>query len=133
MSGFFPHRALPGGLLAAAVLASSCGGAASPSAPVTPIPTPTPQPTPTPTPTPDPNVPPKGSGCHKPYPPPIDRFNVKIHYKQPDYWVIDSTPLVANANYCRRIGYSDRSICPLRMPGSDDREACEQWRAGTAA
>lgn len=65
-------------------------------------------------------------------PPSITRFNVKIHFKQRDYWVIDSTPLVSDANYCRRIGYSDRSTCPLRNPDSADREACELWRSGTA-
>src|SRR5512135_3741366 len=129
MSRFLPSRPLRGAFLAAAVLVASCGGAASPTAPVTPIPTPAPIPTPTP----DPNVPPAGSGCHKPYPPPVSRFNIKINYKQYDYWVIDSTPLVGpNAGYCTRVGYGDRQICPIRLPGADDRGACELWRAGTA-
>ncbi len=128
MSRFFPSRPLRGAFLAGAVLVASCGGTASPTAPVTPIPTPTPVPTPTP----DPNVPPAGSGCHKPYPPPISRFNIKINYKQYDYWLIDSTPLVADANYCRRVGYGDRTTCPVRLPDAADRVACELWRVGTA-
>jgi hypothetical protein len=129
---FRQYLFIPAGALAIAPLVASCGGAGAPTNPPTPIPTPIPTPTPEPTPTPDPDVPPPGSGCHKPYPPPISRFNIKIHMKQRDYWMIDSTPLVTNANYCRRIGYSDRSTCPLRVPGADDREACEQWRAGNA-
>jgi hypothetical protein len=131
MSRFFPCRPLPGAIFAAVVFAASCGGPAAPTAPVTPIPTPTPEPTPTPT--PDPNVPPAGSGCHKPYPPPVSRFNVKINYKQRDYWLVDSTPLVGpNAGYCARVGYGDRQICPVRLPDAADRVACELWRVGTA-
>jgi hypothetical protein len=122
-------RPLRGVLVAATLLVTSCGGSASPTAPLTP----TPPPTPAPTPTPDPNKPPAGSGCHKPYPPPVSRFNMKINYKQHDYWLIDSTPLVGpNAGYCARVGYGDRQICPIRLPGADDRVACELWRVGTA-
>jgi hypothetical protein len=133
MSRFVAHSLFMSGYaLATAALVASCGGAGSPTTSPTPIPTPIPTPTPEPTPTPDPNVPPAGSGCRKPYPPPITRFNVKIHMKQRDFWVIDSTPLVSDANYCRRIGYSDRSTCPLRNPDSADREACELWRSGAA-
>jgi len=110
----------------------ACGGARSaPTAPVTPVATPTPQPTATP----DPDIPPAESGCRKPYPPPISRFNSKVHYKQRDYWMLDSTPIVGpDANYCRAIGYTDgRGYCPVRPEGAPDRVACEFWRVGRAA
>ena len=120
-------------LLGAAFLSAAlvaCGGAASPTA----VPTPTATPTPAPTATPDPDVPPAGSACGKPYPPPITRLNVKIHLKDKDYWTIDSTPLVGpNGEYCLAIGFTDgRTICPLRTEGAQDRAACELWRGGSA-
>jgi hypothetical protein len=110
---------------------SACGGSSSGP---TVVPTPIPTPVPTPTPTPDPDVPPAGSGCGKPYPPPITRFQVGIHQKDTDFWQIDSTPLTGpDAEYCASIGFTDgRSICPLRTEGSPDREACELWRVGKA-
>ena len=81
-----------------------CGGAGSPTT----VPTPIATPTPVPTPTPDPNVPPVGSGCGKPYPPPISRFKVKVLYKAPEYYTVDSTPLVGpNVDYCLSAGFSD--------------------------
>ena len=108
-----------------------CGGAASPTA----VPTPIATPTPVPTPTPDPNVPPAGSGCGKPYPPPITRFKVKVMYKLPEYYTVDSTPFVGpDAPYCISAGFTDgRSICPVRLEDAPDREACEVWRSGIAA
>jgi len=117
-------------LLSAALLAA-CGGAGGPT---TPIPVPSATPTPVPTPTPDPNVPPVGSGCGKPYPPPITRLNVKVLYKGQEFWTVDSTPLVGpDQAYCISVGFTDgRSICPLRPEGVEDRAACEEWRAGTA-
>ena len=132
--------AAPFGLLAGAavvsmvVLAACGGGSSGPTTPPTPVPTPVATPTPVPTPTPDPNIPPAGSGCGKPYPPPISRFTVKIHLKDKDFWAIDSTPLVGpDGAYCLSIGFTDgRTICPLRPEGADDRAACEEWRAGTA-
>lgn len=109
----------------------SCGS--SPSGPTV-TPTPIATPTPTPTPTPDPDVPPAGSGCGKPYPPMITRFQAKIHQKDRDFWQIDSTPLVGpNVEYCWSVGFTDgRSICPVRPEGAPDREACELWRIGKA-
>lgn len=118
-------------VLAALAALAACGGSASPT---TPVPTPIATPTPTPTPTPDPNVPPAGSGCGKPYPPMITRFNVKVHLKEADFWTVDSTPLVGpDAPYCLSIGFTDgRSICSIRQEGVEDRQACELWRTGTA-
>jgi hypothetical protein len=118
-------------LVGLSVLALSCGGSAAPTVP--PAPTPVPTPTPTPTPTPDPNVPPAGSACGKPYPPPISRFNVKVHLKEEDSWTVDATPLVGpDGAYCIAVGFPDRTICPIRPEGAEDRLACELWRAGTA-
>jgi hypothetical protein len=127
----------PGALFLGAVVLSTVavvacgGGAAGPTAPPTPVPTPVPVPSATP----DPDVPPAGSACGKPYPPPISRMKVKIHLKDSkDYWTIDSTPLVGpDAGYCLSVGFTDgRAICPLRFEGAADRGACEEWRVGIA-
>jgi hypothetical protein len=125
------RTALVAGAAALAALAWSGCGSAGPTVPPTPVPTPTP--TPVPTPTPDPNVPPADSGCGKPYPPPITRLNVKIHLKDKDFWTVDATPMVGpDIAYCDSVGFTGRSICPLRQEGVEDREACELWRSGIA-
>lgn len=116
--------------VAGALALAHCGGSATPTS----VPTPVVTPTPSPTPTPDPNVPPAGSGCNTPYPPPITRFKIGVMYKLPEYFVVDSTPLVGpDVQYCLSAGFYDgRSICPVRLEGSSDREACELWRSGKA-
>jgi len=80
------------------------------------------------------DAPPVGSGCGRPYPPPVTRFNCKVHIKGPEYYTLDSTPIVGHdAQYCASIGYTDgRSLCPIRPEGAPDREACENWRVGKA-
>jgi hypothetical protein len=80
------------------------------------------------------DAPPIGSGCGRPYPPPVTRFNCKVHLKNNVYYTLDSTPLVGHdVAYCASIGYTDgRSICPIRMEGAPDRVACENWRVGKA-
>jgi hypothetical protein len=80
------------------------------------------------------DAPPIGSGCGRPYPPPVTRFNCKVHIKSPEYYTLDSTPIVGHdAEYCAAIGYTDgRSLCPVRPEGAPDREACENWRVGKA-
>jgi hypothetical protein len=86
-----------------------------------------------PTPTPDPNVPPAGSGCGKPYPPPITRFKIKVLYKGKEFHTVDSSPLVGpDGEYCASVGFPDRTICTIREEGAPDRLACEIWRAGIA-
>jgi hypothetical protein len=79
-------------------------------------------------------APPAGIGCGKPYPPPIGRFTVKIHFKNYEYWTLDSTPLVGHdVAYCRSIGFKDgRSLCPVRQEGHPERHACEEWAVGHA-
>jgi hypothetical protein len=79
-------------------------------------------------------APPPGSGCGKPYPPPIGRFNVKVHFKNPEYWTLDSTPLVGHdVLYCQSIGFTDgRSLCPVRPEGHPERIACEEFAVGRA-
>jgi putative hemolysin len=78
------------------------------------------------------DVPPAGSGCGRPYPPKVTRFNVKVHIKAPEYYTIDSTPMVGpDSAYCAAIGYTDgRSICRIRPEGGpyEDGPACENWR-----
>jgi hypothetical protein len=82
-----------------------------------------------------PDAPPIGSGCGRPYPPPVSRFSCKVHLKGPEYYTLDSTPVVGpDVAYCASIGYTDgRALCPLRPEGWADRSACENWRVGTAA
>jgi hypothetical protein len=82
----------------------------------------------------DKDAPPIGSGCGRPYPPVVTRFNCKIHIKSPEFYTLDSTPLVGpDGAYCAALGYTDgRTICPVRPEGTDDREACENWRVGKA-
>jgi hypothetical protein len=87
---------------------------------------------------PEPDAPPPGSGCGKPYPPPITRFGAKVHVKNPtddmDSIMLDSTPLVGpNPEYCATIGYTDgRFFCPVRMEGDPQRRPCENWIVGVA-
>ncbi len=80
------------------------------------------------------DAPPAGSGCGRPYPPPISRFNCKVHIKSVEYYSLDSTPLVGpNPEYCYGVGFTDgRTICPVRVEGAPDRVACENWRVGKA-
>jgi hypothetical protein len=86
----------------------------------------------------DPNAPPPGSGCGRPYPPPVTRFNVKIHVRNPESdpeaWVLDSTPIVGpRPDYCKAIGFTDgRFFCPVRAESASDRYACENFAVGIA-
>ena len=116
---------------AASALAAqvACGGSlATPTTPVQPTPVPTPAPTP------DPGIPPAGSGCGEPYPPELASINVKLHVKAPEYFTLDSTPLVGPSSpYCREIGYTDgRQYCPVRVEQDPERRACEAWVMGNA-
>jgi hypothetical protein len=98
----------------------------------TPTPTPGPGPTPTPTPTPT-TPPPDAGGCGDPLPPPIFRMGAKIHIKGPNKYTLDSTPLVHDAAYCAKIGFTDgRLDCPVRQEGAPDRFACETYAVGYA-
>ncbi len=150
-------RVLSAVVLAAGLSGVSCGdgGKAPTTAPGTPnaaafIPTaPAPQPTPTPTPGTTPDVDPlpavpggggdKGGtpspGCGDPVPPPVSRINVKLHGRQDDRAILDSTPLVGpDVVYCRKIGYDDgRAFCPVRPEGHPERQACETARVGRAS
>jgi hypothetical protein len=77
--------------------------------------------------------PPIGSGCFKPYPPPVTRFKCEVHMKGPEYYTLDATPMVGpDVAYCASVGFPDRSICPIRPEDAPDRSACEQWRVGKA-
>lgn len=79
------------------------------------------------------DVPPAGSGCGRPYPPPVSRFACKVHLRGPEFYTVDATPKVGpNIAYCTAIGFPTQSICPVRPEGSEDREACENWRVGRA-
>ena len=79
------------------------------------------------------DAPPIGSGCGRPYPPPITRFTCKVHLRAKEYYTLDSTAMVGpNLEYCYSVGFGDRSICPVRPEGAPDRAACENWRVGKA-
>jgi hypothetical protein len=82
----------------------------------------------------DANAPPIGSGCGRPYPPPITRFQCKEHMANSQWRVLDSTPMVGpDPYYCGLIGFTDgRTICPVRPEGAEDRAACENWAVGRA-
>ena len=94
-----------------------------------------------PAPTADPNASPtpepgggEGAGaCGSPLPPALSRLNVKVHLKLENAWVLDSTPLVGpDAAYCAKVGFPDRSICPVRPEGHAERSACELYVTGRA-
>ncbi len=77
--------------------------------------------------------PPIGSGCGRPYPPPISRFKCKLHLKGDEHYTLDSTPLVGpDLDYCSSVGFTGQTICPVRPEGTVDRVACENWRVGKA-
>jgi hypothetical protein len=80
------------------------------------------------------DVPPAGSGCGKPYPPPISSWASKIHVYGPSYLTLDSTPQVGpDVVYCMNAGFTDgRANCAVRNDHSQEREACEAWRVGRA-
>jgi hypothetical protein len=80
------------------------------------------------------DLPPAGSGCGSPYPPPISRMNCKIHVYGQDQYLLDSTAIVGpDLAYCESIGYTDgRALCPVRKEDSPERVPCEAWRVGNA-
>jgi hypothetical protein len=79
------------------------------------------------------DAPPVGSGCYRPFPPPLYKMNCRDYMNAGDHHVIDSTPIVADPLYCQAVGYTDGRIqCAIRPDGALDREACENWRIGTA-
>jgi hypothetical protein len=99
----------------------------------TPAPTPTPSPTagPGPTPEPSPSATPVG-GCTPPLPPPVAKMNTKIHIKGGPKVTLDTTPLVHDAAYCKKVGYGDRVDCPVRLEGDPERVPCETYAVGHA-
>jgi hypothetical protein len=79
------------------------------------------------------DLPPAGSGCGAPYPPPISRMNCKLHLHQGEHDLLDSTAIVGHdAAYCAAVGFPDRSLCPVRPENSPERLPCEAWRVGYA-
>jgi hypothetical protein len=76
------------------------------------------------------DAPPIGSGCGRPYPPPVTRFNCKLHLKGNEFYTLDSTPIVGpDIAYCSSIGFTDgRSLVPCVR-----REPPTGWRARTGA
>lgn len=124
------------GVLTVPIPALSVGGTPAPSPTPGSDPTPSPEPTPEPTPEPAPEPPPPADtgDCGEPYPPPIQKVKAKVHLPGSKKWTLDSTALVAGADYCREIGFTDgRSRCPVRPEGHPEREACEALAIGRAA
>jgi len=137
-------------VLAGGLAAGSCGGGEKSKEPerlpnaASLIPTaPAPQPTATPTPVPPDDIivvtPGGGDGttnsasCGNPFPPPVARFNVKVLSHQADRYTLDSTPLVGpDGSYCARVGFPDRTFCPVRQEGDPERSACEAAIVGVA-
>jgi hypothetical protein len=95
--------------------------------------TPTPEPSPEPSATPEPGPTEGADGCGSPTPPALSRLNVKVHLTLESSWVLDSTPLVGpDAAYCAKVGFPDRSVCPVRPEGHPERSACELYVTGRA-
>ncbi len=80
------------------------------------------------------DMPPVGSGCGRPYPPPIHHFDAKVWLPGSAYVTLDSTAKVGpDVAYCAAVGYTDgRAYCPVRANHGLEREACEAWRVGKA-
>ncbi len=78
------------------------------------------------------SVPPLGSGCYRPFPPPLYKVNCRDYLNAGDHHVMDSTPIVADPVYCEKIGLPGRIQCPVRADVASDRVACENWRMGVA-
>ena len=101
----------------------------------TPDPEPTPEPEDAPGTPPDTSTPPPdASGCGEPYPPELLKINTAIHIRGPNFWTLDSTPLVGpDPAYCAKIGFTDgRANCPVRPEGHPERQACETLLVGVA-
>jgi hypothetical protein len=105
-------------------------GAPAPKA----TPTPEASPEPSPAATPEPGSTTEGAAdCGSPTPPALSQLNAKVHLRLGSAWVLDSTPLVGpDPAYCARIGFPDRSICPVRPEGHPERAACELYVTGRA-
>jgi hypothetical protein len=103
-------------------------------APTKPTPSPDPSAPPDPSASPTPAPPDGASGCGTPLPPELSRINLKVHQRGDNHWLLDSTPIVGpDAAYCAKIGFTDgRSLCPVRMEGDPQREACELYITGRA-
>ncbi len=79
------------------------------------------------------DVPPAGSGCGRPYPPPVSRFSCKVALRANEYYTGDATPYVGpNLDYCNALGFVGNTICPIRREGWPDRIPYENWRVGKA-
>ncbi len=77
--------------------------------------------------------PPVSAGCYKPFPPDLFAMACKVHTGAAGHVDLDSTPIVADPVYCAAIGFTDgRAQCAIRVEGSIDRLACENWRVGNA-
>ncbi len=152
------RRSLRWGLVVGACLAAlACGSLRSPTEPKpspeshsasgpgdangpvigAPAPAATPTPSPSPSPNggqPSPNPSDGSADCGQPLPPAISTFNVKVHIRGAEAWILDSTPIVGpDLEYCKSIGFTDgRSYCPVRPEGNPQRSACELYAVGRA-
>lgn len=107
-------------LLGVCALSSLACGKSNPAAPGTASPAPSPEPAP--------------AACGAPLPPPLSRMNTSILLKTGLYWTLDSTPIVADREYCKAAGYTDgRVACPTRPEGDPQRYACDLLAVGNAA
>jgi len=104
-------------------------------APTQPTPPPDPNATPNPSGSPTPGPSDGANGCSAPLPPELSRINLKVHQRGDNHWLLDSTPIVGpDVEYCAKIGFTDgRSLCPVRMEGDPQREACELYITGRAS
>jgi hypothetical protein len=131
-----PTKTPAGGVLTVPIPSIPVPGTPAPAPSSTPAPSPTPKstPTPAPAPTPEPTATPTAprNGCGNPLPPPVTKMKAKVHLMGGGRWTLDSTPIVQNRDYCKKVGFPDRQECPVRPEGSPDREACEEYAIGRA-
>lgn len=116
-------------LLLSVVLLAGCGGD-DPGTPTNPNPSPNPAPTPTPSPTPTPN--PYAAACGTPLPPFEHSYGIGIKvFNEPSInrKVLDSNPLIRNAEYCHSVGIP-ATICATRREDSPQRTACDHYLSG---
>ena len=58
---------------------------------------------------------------------------MKIHLRSTNKYTLDTTPIVAGQEYCRKIGFTDgRNRCPVRPEGHPERHSCEAYAVGQA-
>ena len=80
------------------------------------------------------DLPPVGSGCGRPYPPPVHDFGAKVHVHRVEFDLLDSTPIVGPdaASAPRSATATAGSSVPCAARTAPSASPCETWRVGVA-